>query len=151
MVAKFTKRDIRGLSALNEIARKMPVVMPLHPRTRKIIAAGNFGLAFEPIEPVGYFDMIELLSHAKLVMTYSGGLQKEAFFFKKPCVTLREETEWVELVEAGVNVLACEDPEKILGAFRIMREALIDYSVNLYGDGKASEKIVSSLYGARLH
>jgi UDP-GlcNAc3NAcA epimerase len=133
------------LSALNEISREMQVVMPLHPRTRNIIAAGNFGLSFEPIEPVGYFDMIELLSHAKLIMTDSGGLQKEAYFFRKPCVTLREETEWVELVEAGGNVLAGADRERIVSCYLDMYRKHINFSINLYGTGKASRQIIEEI------
>ncbi len=133
------------LSALNDISREMPVVMPLHPRTRKIIEAGNFEMSFEPIEPVGYFDMIELMSHAKLVMTDSGGLQKEAFFFKKPCVTLREETEWVELVEAGVNVLAGASRADILRCAHEVMAKEISFDQNFYGIGSAASEIISSI------
>lgn len=133
------------VSALNEISQKMPIVFPLHPRTRKVLKANGQELAFDPIEPVGYFDMIELLKHCKIVMTDSGGLQKEAYFFKKPCITLRDETEWTELVASGVNVLAGADRNRILECFVAsvgVRSVFID---GLYGNGDASEQIIRTL------
>ena len=130
------------VGALNEISRNIPVVLPLHPRTRKIMASCPVPFAFEPIHPVGYFDMIELIKHTKVVLTDSGGLQKEAFFFDKPCVTLRDETEWVELLSSGANRLAGADRERIV-KYRI--EAITDpivFNKDLYGNGRASENIV---------
>jgi UDP-GlcNAc3NAcA epimerase len=97
------------------------------------------------IDPVGYFDMIELLKGANMVLTDSGGLQKEAFFFSNPCVTLRDETEWTELVEGGYNVLAGADASKICQAFQRMKTIPRDFSANLYGEGHASELIVNNL------
>ncbi len=133
------------LGALNDISGEMRVVLPLHPRTRKIIAEQGLSLSFDPIEPVGYFDMVELLRHCSIVLTDSGGVQKEAFFFAKPCVTLREETEWVELVECGFNLLAGASSTRILASFNEMLEKQIDFSLNLYGNGTAVRKIVSAL------
>jgi len=137
------------VSALNRISQDMKVVMPLHPRTRKIIAENRLEMLFEPIEPVGYFDMIELLSHTRLVMTDSGGLQKEAYFFAKPCVTLRDETEWIELVEHGINILAGADRERILQAVDEMRRKQLDFSAELYGKGEASCQIVTEILNSR--
>lgn len=143
-------------AALYEISNDLPVVLPLHPRTQKI--AKTLGLLPDDsnaefkiqnskliiIPPVGYFDMIELLKHSKLVMTDSGGLQKEAYFFKKPCITLRDETEWVELVQTGVNQLVGADTDKIMEAVSCSK-SLQFCNDNLYGNGSASKMIVIHL------
>jgi UDP-GlcNAc3NAcA epimerase len=97
------------------------------------------------IDPVGYPEMIYLLEKCMLVMTDSGGLQKEAFFFKKPCITLRDETEWVELVEHGYNSLAGAETENIYDAYKAIIETDLDFNIELYGDGKSGEKIVKNL------
>ena len=102
-------------------------------------------LPFTVIDPVGYFDMIEMLKHCSLVMTDSGGLQKEAFFFGKHCITLRDETEWVELVQGGFNKLVGADYANILSSFEEMCNKKSDFNVNLYGGGKATENIVNEL------
>jgi UDP-GlcNAc3NAcA epimerase len=134
------------VDALNEINHKTMVVCPLHPRTRKIIDASGIDVQFRVINPVGYFDMIELLKGSSLVTTDSGGLQKEAFFFQKPCITLREQTEWVELVQNGYNIIAGTDQEKILDAFeKLISNHSIDFSMNLYGQGEASKNIADIL------
>jgi UDP-GlcNAc3NAcA epimerase len=109
---------LKGIfEALNEINKQKRVILPLHPRTRKIIEKNGLQLDFEPIDPVGYFDIIQLLKNATMVLTDSGGMQKEAYFFNKYCLTLRDETEWVELVENGVNELVGADKELILSKF----------------------------------
>ena len=131
--------------ALEEIAKDIPIVLPLHPRTKKIIQ--NLKIKIKNltlIDPVGYLEMVWLLDNAKMVITDSGGLQKEAYFFKKPCITLRDETEWIELVENRFNVLAGANKEKIIDYYKNF-EFNKDFSLNLYGDGKASEKIVKEL------
>ena len=102
---------------LNEINRQTPVVVPIHPRTRNILAQLNIVPAFKLIDPVGYFDMIVLIKNCEMVITDSGGVQKEAFFFGKHCITMREQTEWVELVENGFNTLTGSDAEKIVTAY----------------------------------
>ncbi len=130
------------VSALNTIHHEYPVVLPLHPRTRKIMEQRGIKPHFMPIEPVSYFDMLELLKHCKLVMTDSGGLQKEAYFFKKNCVTLRDQTEWIELVEGGYNLLAGAREEEIVEAFGKMLETQNPFEESLYGDGDASGKII---------
>jgi len=133
---------------LEKAGKKIPVVVPLHPRTRKLM--DQFGLQPNPeqvwlIDPVGYLNMIYLLEHCSLVLTDSGGLQKEAYFFRKPCVTLREETEWVELVEHGFNRLAGADPDQIVQAVTNAVGTRVNFDQDLYGDGKAGKKIVNFL------
>ncbi|MFZ2491226.1 MAG: UDP-N-acetylglucosamine 2-epimerase (non-hydrolyzing) [Thermoanaerobaculia bacterium] len=133
------------VEALNAIAQSITVVLPLHPRTRKLLSGLTATLQFDPIEPVGYFDMLELLKNSGIVLTDSGGVQKEAFFFSKPCVTLRRETEWLELLEAGVNVLAGADRDLIVQSFRTMLDRRPVFDPALYGSGGASRRIVEAL------
>ncbi|MBD3808554.1 MAG: UDP-N-acetylglucosamine 2-epimerase, partial [Epsilonproteobacteria bacterium] len=133
--------------ALEEIAKEKQVILPLHPRTKKII--GNLKLDVENltiIDPVGYLEMVWLIDNCNFVMTDSGGLQKEAYFFEKQCITLRDETEWIELVDCGANTLAGADKEKILEAYKNNSEFNKQNSkLDLYGAGKASENIVNEL------
>lgn len=133
------------MEGLNKIARDITIVMPLHPRTRKAMDAHGIAAEFTVLEPVGFFDMIELTRHCKLVLTDSGGLQKEAYFFRKGCVTLRDETEWVELVEHGYNILAGSSAEKIREAYGEMISANLQFEDGIYGHGKASCQIVDEL------
>ena len=143
--------DIVALSdifkALSEISDYgLKVVVPLHPRTRKIIETNRIDTnKIDVHEPLSYFDMIALLSKCQIVMTDSGGLQKEAYFFGKPCLTLRAQTEWVELVSGGYNVIAGNKKEDILKCFNQMINKKMNFETNLYGNGKASEKIVNSI------
>jgi len=134
--------------AFEKISRETYIILPLHPRTKKKIAglishASSSRLRI--VEPVSYFEMIYSLEKCTLVMTDSGGLQKEAFFFKKPCVTLRDETEWVELVKLGYNSIAGSDTKQILDAVHIMINKKIDSNINLYGKGNAGRRIVKIL------
>lgn len=134
------------VEGLNEIHETIcPVVLPLHPRTKAKLAAHGLELKVKLIDPVGYFDMIELLKNCALVMTDSGGLQKEAFFFRKNCVTMRDQTEWVELIENGVNVLIGADKKKLVESTRTMLNKSSNFDVNLYGNGNASVNIVTEL------
>jgi UDP-GlcNAc3NAcA epimerase len=133
------------VSALNEIHKSLPVVLPLHPRTAKKIADLGIKLDVHLLEPVGYFDMISLLSRCELVLTDSGGLQKEAYFFEKPCITFRDETEWVELVEVGANKVVGSNTSGIVKAAQDFLKDKPSFSQKLYGDGKASEKIIEKL------
>ena len=133
------------INAINEIEKSIEVVIPLHPRTKKIIADNRLMLNAKIIEPVGYFDMIELLKNCSLVITDSGGLQKEAYFFSKHSVTLRDETEWVELTEGGFNQLAGANSRVIVQSVNKMLKSTSDFSVNLYGGGKASEIIAEEI------
>jgi UDP-GlcNAc3NAcA epimerase len=136
------KNIIKGL---NEINHQTPVVVPIHPRTRDILAQQNIVPEFKLIDPVGYFDMIMLLKNCKLVITDSGGVQKEAFFFGKHCITLREQTEWVELVEKGFNILTGSNPKKLKNAFEFFKTKKSDFSIDLYGKGMAAEKAAKEI------
>ena len=100
------------------------------------------------LDPVGYFDMLVLLDHCRLVMTDSGGLQKEAYFFKKFCVTLREETEWVEIIEAGNGILTGANPEKIISASREFLDSPPKAYPPIFGDGHAARHILNVLTSA---
>ena len=133
------------VTALNKINSQNRVVLPMHPRTRKIIEQLGLKLNADVIDPVGFFDMICLLKNCSMVMTDSGGLQKEAFFFKKHCVTLRDQTEWVELVEGGFNVLAGADEQSIIKSFEMMTKVNSNFNVNLYGNGSAGNTIAQHL------
>jgi len=93
------------------------------------------------IDPVGYFDMLELLKNCKMVVTDSGGLQKEAFFNQKHCIIVRDETEWVELVENGFAVIVGSDKDKMLSAFDTYSNSITDFNKNLYG-----KKIGQAIY-----
>ena len=132
------------INALNSY-KKLKCIFPMHPRTKKIVNSLN--LHFEPhiiiMEPVGYFDMIVLESKSMFIVTDSGGVQKEAYFLKKPCITLRDSTEWTELVETGWNTLVGADQEKILNALSSMPKYGKD--IQLYGDGNTAEKIAEVL------
>ena len=136
-------------AALERISETCEVVLPLHPRTRK--ALENIAYDFSAsrlhwMEPVGYLEMVWLLQRCEMVLTDSGGLQKEAYFFRRPCVTLRDETEWVELVENGYNLLAGTESERILTTFRAMREHPLSFAqAALFGQGDEGAKIVEVL------
>lgn len=138
-------------SALEEVSRKVTVVMPLHPRTRDALARIGFmpsGAELRIIPPVSYFDMLVLLGRARLVVTDSGGLQKEAFFFEVPCITLRNETEWIELLECGWNRLVT--PQSSQQIVSEIYAALYNDRggrprPKIYGDGDASVRIAGLL------
>lgn len=132
------------INALNKINCEIDVVLPLHPRTRKIISGLNIEVKFKIIEPVGYLEMIWLIKNCSSVLTDSGGLQKEAFFFQKPCITMRDETEWIELVNGGFNTLVGADSQKIFEAYKNSKQ-LKDFNTKLYGDGNTSDIIIQSL------
>ena len=129
------------IRALNEINSEKRIILPLHPRTKGVIEKYNLKLGFEPIEPVGYFDIIELLKNCSMVMTDSGGMQKEAYFFSKFCITIREQTEWIELVEAGVNIIAGYNASDILKAFQKGMIIPVIPDMKIYGNGNSAELI----------
>jgi len=132
-------------AAFNEIAKDTPIVLPIHPRTKNLVEKHKIDIQFQVIPPVGYLEMVYLLKNCKLVMTDSGGLQKEAFFFRKPCITLRDQTEWVELIEHGVNELVEIDKNKIINACKSIEGAAYNFNIDLYGGGKAAERIAQEL------
>ncbi len=125
------------------------ILFPVHPRTRKVIQMAGFtpGANIRLIEPVGYLDMLWLEKNARMILTDSGGVQKEAYWFGTPCVTLREETEWVETVDAGWNVVVGTERERILNAVRMFTPPISH--PNLFGDGTASQNIVRLLENER--
>jgi UDP-GlcNAc3NAcA epimerase len=139
--------------ALEGVARALPVVVPLHPRTRNALAQAGLrpgqGDRLRLLPPVGYLDMATLESRAALIATDSGGVQKEAFFYRVPCITLREETEWVELVERGWNQLV--SPTDAGAVRRAIEEGLSrprpPHDPALYGGGQAGRRVRDVLCG----
>lgn len=140
------KRLSALIESLNSLHRRIPVVLPIHPRTRKIIEDLSASTEFQLVEPASYLEMMYLLDKCHLVATDSGGLQKEAYFHGKPCLTLREETEWTELVSLGVNQIVGADPQRIIGAATSFLDQGHEIAVgDVYGDGRAAEKILATL------
>jgi UDP-GlcNAc3NAcA epimerase len=140
--------------AFARLARDHKVVIPLHPRTQKVLTARGWKApaGMLVVDPVGFLDMVMLERNARLIATDSGGVQKEAYFYGVPCVTLRDETEWVELVAAGANRLA--PPSDLAALSRALEEGarrgpLPESRPQLYGDGKAAERIAALLGGLR--
>lgn len=138
------------MESLVEIADEKPIFFPVHPRTRQFLKEFEGVSGLHMMDPVGYLEMIWLIQNCELVMTDSGGLQKEALFFRKPCVTLRDETEWVELVDAGVNILAGANKTQIKGAYGVMKGKDISNVGALYGNGNASQIIVDAIIDLNL-
>lgn len=139
--------------ALADIAEReqIDVILPLHPRTRKkmeSLTPNPFpewqGSRVQILEPVSFFEIIRLEKNARVVMTDSGGVQKEAFFYSTPCVILRPETEWVEIVEAGAGIIADADYERIIAAYDRLANKPVTFPP-LFGDGHAGEKIISEI------
>lgn len=138
------------VAALEKIADTMPVVFPLHPRTRKLI--DDYGLrhhleAVKIVEPLPFLDMVALEQAAKVILTDSGGVQKEAFFYGVPCVTMRDETEWIETVEQGWNQLVGASASAILDAVSQPMQSKPTSTTAPYGDGNAAHNIVAKLVG----
>jgi UDP-GlcNAc3NAcA epimerase len=133
------------VNALNDIHKEKEIILPLHPRTKKMLEKHAITLDVTTIEPVGYFEMIELLKNCSLVMTDSGGLQKEAYFFEKPCITLRDETEWTELIDNGFNMLAGANYDAIVSNYKHMLQKELDFSIELYGKGNTGITILRKL------
>lgn len=133
------------LSALTNVAGQLPVVLPLHPRTRKLIGEYSLSSHLEPLivtDPLPFLDMVALEQFARVILTDSGGVQKEAFFYGVPCITMRDETEWVETVASGWNRLAPPTRHEIVHA---VNDALSSQPITKpqpYGNGKAAEAIV---------
>lgn len=137
------------IDALDNIHKNVaPVICPLHPRSQKKIEELGLKPRFHIIEPVGYIEMLWLLDHSGLVITDSGGLQKEAYFMKKYCVTLREETEWVELVEHGFNKIVGREKLSIIKGVKAFYGRPSSFDVDLYGAGQSCNKIVTWLQRA---
>ena len=133
------ERLTRILRALSQTGEE--VIFPVHPRTRGVIekSGEKFGKSLRMVEPVGYYDMVVLEENARLIATDSGGVQREAYFLKVPCLTLRDETEWTETLSAGWNRLVGADDQEILSAWHSFSPP--KEQAPIFGDGKASEKI----------
>lgn len=148
------------INAVIEISKKenIKIICPLHPRTLKILKT-EFHEEFDSIteninitEPVGYLDMIKLEQNAQIIITDSGGVQKEAYYFKKPCVVLRNETEWVEIIEQKTGILADANPERIKEAVcHFLNEKDNLNFKPLYGDGNASDFILNKIVETCTH
>lgn len=137
------------LAGLYEISQTLQVVFPIHPRTCNFIAEHNLSHYLNKltvVDPLPYIDMLWLEKNAKVIITDSGGVQKEAYFFNVPCVTIREETEWLETVSIGANRLAGASREKIV-EYTLAASVGSWSHMELYGDGKAGRKIVDVIMG----
>jgi UDP-GlcNAc3NAcA epimerase len=134
----------RIVDALNRLEET--VVFPAHPRTRAAIESNNLLLSpsVRLSPPLGYLDFAALVSQARVILTDSGGLQKEAYWYGVPCVTMRPSTEWVDTVELGANTLVDDDPDRIVAASQSAR--MPEHRPDLYGDGRAAERIADVLY-----
>ena len=130
-------------SNLDIINDSSQIVMPLHPRTNKKIKDYNIQTKIKILPPLGYLSMLSLLINSQLVITDSGGLQKEAFFAKKKCITVRSETEWVELIDSKTNILT--EPKELLKAFSEINNNNNKFDNKFFGDGKSSKLIVRSI------
>jgi UDP-GlcNAc3NAcA epimerase len=134
-------RILEGLNRLDE-----RVVFPAHPRTRAALKGQSFpGLTL--LEPLGYLDFAALASQARVIITDSGGLQKEAYWYGVPCVTPRPSTEWMDTVELGANILVDDDPHRLVEA--VSAAHMPDDRPQLYGDGRAAERVAAALYASR--
>jgi len=137
------------LGALREMP--IPVVLPLHPSTRSAIEHHHLEALIEPgtnlrvVSPVKYSEMIILLSGCRMVLSDSGGLIKEAYYFRKPCITLDYQTEWIETLEGGWNVVAGPNKERILAAARTDQPLVSSYRNDVFGDGNSADKILKAL------
>jgi UDP-GlcNAc3NAcA epimerase len=133
------------VTAINIINKEIPVVFPIHPRTKKTLSALGLELECTLIDPVGYIEVLKLIKNCELVMTDSGGLQREAYFLRKPCVCLREETEWIELRDSGNVALAGSDKEKIISAVKNYKKLSSSFSEKFFGNGDAASIIVNQI------
>jgi len=134
------------IEAFNQINSSNIVVLPIHPRTKRKLLQLKIKTDFITIDPVGYLHMLMLIKNCKMVLTDSGGLQKEAYYLKKCCVTIRDETEWVELVDYGVNVLTGANKRKIIDSFeKMLNNKDADFSKKLFGNGNTGKLIVEHL------
>lgn len=134
---------------LADVAERMPVVFPLHPRTRKVIDSSGLKGALDSlivVPPLAFLDMIALEQSAAVILTDSGGVQKEAFFYRVPCVTMRDETEWVETVSLGWNRLVGASRTGIHNAVENALENKADTAASPFGDGRAAAAIVAHLF-----
>jgi UDP-GlcNAc3NAcA epimerase len=133
------------VSALNTINEQIPVVLPLHPRTRAKMNDYGLKANFTIIDPVGYFDMLQLVKHAKYVITDSGGVVREAYFLGKPSLQLLDKPVWPELMEHGYCINTLPEEKLIIEGFAKLDGTNKDFSTRLFGDGNAGEKILNEI------
>lgn len=135
------------INGLNKIAKTIKIVVPLHPRTRKLIKELNLKINknLSLTEPMSYVDFLSHIKYCELVITDSGGLQKESYFMKKNCLVVREETEWTELIENKNNLLVDSKADLIHKAFQNRNKLSQNFTHSFYGDGDTSKKIVQVL------
>ena len=135
------------VKALNEIAEEVIVRIPLHPRTK--IKLENLNLKLHPNiiieDPLSYIDFINAINNCEIVISDSGGIQKEAYFLKKNCIVVRDETEWTELIESKNNILVGSKSDKIVNAFKARKSLNQDFSYKFYGDGNTSNAIINAI------
>jgi UDP-GlcNAc3NAcA epimerase len=144
------------IDALNTISEqeKLPIILPLHPRTSKLLEKNVEKIILKNVQnnpliklvnPASFLEMTALEKNAQLVITDSGGVQKEAFYFNKPCIVLRSETEWIEQVACGAAIIADADKEKVIAAFNAFKNNTNVQFPSLYGNGKAAEFICEEI------
>ena len=137
------------VNQLNEVSKDLRIILPVHPRLRARLYASQLIQSLSEniklIDPVGFLDILCLQMASSVIITDSGGMQKEAFFQKKPCVTVRTETEWVELLTGGHNRLAIPEQDSILPKVHDAMNASLDWGIQLYGDGNSSDIIAKTL------
>ena len=136
------------INAVKTLAEETQIIYPIHPRTKKLLKEYNlhFSDNVKVVDPVGYFEMLVLVKNATLILTDSGGVQKEAFFYNVPCVTMRDETEWVETAELGFNIIAGADTSKIINAVaKFAKTPPEPVTTSPYGNANAAEKIIRTI------
>lgn len=133
------------INILNGLSSKLKIIFPIHPRTKKIIQQNNIALNFNTIDPLGYFDILELLNNTQFLVTDSGGMQKEAYFANKFCITLRQQTEWVELQNSYYNFVVGNDEVQFLDAVKHIETTTFVKRHDFYGGGSAADFIVRKI------
>lgn len=133
------------IEALEEIHKNQKVVLVAHPRTKKLMEENNWTSTVKIIEPLGYFDMLSILDSSSCILSDSGGLQKEAYWLKKSCLIIREETEWMELVENGNNILAGIKRKSIVEAYGQLAKQNASFDIPFYGNGETAKMVVDEV------
>lgn len=138
------KRKLTNIvNSLNQLSKKFKICFPIHPSTKKRIEEFNLSLEFETQNPVGFLEMIRKIKGTKVALSDSGGLQKETYYLEKPCIVLREETEWVELLTEGVNSLCSAKEDMIINLVTNKINTKFNYDQDMYGSGDTADKIVN--------
>lgn len=133
------------IEALEEINKIQKVVLVAHPRTKKLMEENNWNSTLKIIEPLGYFDMLSLVGSSNFILSDSGGLQKEAYWLKKSCLIIREETEWMELVDNGNNILAGVKRKSILEASKKLSGQKTNFDIPFYGRGETAKMVATEI------